>query len=41
MLPAVIEDFGDVYIILDALDEYPQSNGERAKLLNIIHQIKS
>jgi hypothetical protein len=41
MLRAVTDGLKDVYIIVDALDECPKLDGERAKLLDIIHQIYS
>jgi hypothetical protein len=41
MLQAVLKGFDSVYLIIDALDECPKSNGERAKLLDTIDEIFS
>lgn len=39
MLKAVMDGFQDVYLIADALDECPNGNEERPKLLDVGHQI--
>jgi hypothetical protein len=41
MLKAVIQDFGSVYIIIDAVDECPKFDGERAKFLKLLGEIFS
>jgi hypothetical protein len=38
LLKSVVDGFENVYIIVDAVDECPKSDGERAKLLGIIQQ---
>lgn len=39
-LVATIRGFSDVYIVLDALDECPQTNNERENLLQCIERIR-
>ena len=39
MLKAAIQDFGAVYIVVDAVDECPRYDGERAKLLRLLQEI--
>lgn len=39
MLKAVVTDFQDVYIFIDALDECPKAEGERETLLETITKI--
>lgn len=41
MLKAVMKDFDNVYLVVDALDECPKLDGERAKLLALIDEIRS
>jgi len=38
-LIATIQNFNNVYIVLDALDECPSSNGKRGELLKVLRQI--
>jgi hypothetical protein len=37
MLHAVVEGFENVCLVIDALDECSRDNGERSKLLDILH----
>jgi hypothetical protein len=39
LLKAVIDGFDDVFLILDALNEVPRTDDERANLLDEIHKI--
>jgi hypothetical protein len=41
MLKAVIHDFSAVYIVVDAVDECPRFDGERAKVLKLLKDIFS
>jgi hypothetical protein len=40
-LSSLIEHTDQVYIIVDALDEYPPSTGERARLIALLAILKS
>ncbi|KAK8009447.1 hypothetical protein PG991_011998 [Apiospora marii] len=39
-LLSAVQDFSNVYIVLDALDECPQSGYERDKVLQCLHEIR-
>jgi ankyrin repeat domain-containing protein 50 len=41
MLKAVMEGFESVYLIVDAVDECPKSDGERLKFLEVLNEIFS
>jgi ankyrin repeat domain-containing protein 50 len=41
ILRAVIEGFGDIYLIIDAVDECPKFDGGRAKFLHMLQEILS
>jgi ankyrin repeat domain-containing protein 50 len=41
LLKAVVRDFGTVYLVVDAVDECPKFDGERAKLLKLLYEVFS
>jgi hypothetical protein len=41
MFKVVVDDFDDIYIIIDGLDECPKTDSERARLLDIIKDIRN
>ncbi|PQE13552.1 hypothetical protein CJF32_00005425 [Rutstroemia sp. NJR-2017a WRK4] len=41
MFRVVVDDFDDIYIIIDGLDECPKTDSERARLLDIIKDIRN
>src|SRR4051812_22682845 len=41
MLKVVVQDFDDIYIIMDGLDECPKTDSERSRLLDIIKEIRN
>ncbi|PQE15012.1 P-loop containing nucleoside triphosphate hydrolase protein [Rutstroemia sp. NJR-2017a BVV2] len=41
MFRVVVQDFDDIYIIMDGLDECPKTDSERARLLEIIKDIRN